>query len=120
MSSCIGAIKFRDGEIRYYEYDGTVDCVTSHSYRTPQEVWDSLHNHLICECTCGHEEACSIYSPYGSGFYIEGKACKLCCSIRPGEVNEGYFDIIAPQDTDDWAKDVYKENEDGYKYLPLH
>lgn len=37
MSHANGAIKFNDGLIRYYEYDGTSDYVISHHYERQQK-----------------------------------------------------------------------------------
>lgn len=103
MSHSLGAIKFKDGTIRYYEYNGTSDVVISHHYKTREEVDDNWRNHTWLECTCKKEEPVMIYTSYGFGFYIEGKACKECNSV---ESNDSDFDLIEWYETDDWAKEL--------------
>ncbi len=46
MSHATGALKFKDGTIRYYEYGGTSDVVLSHHYATTQEVGDNWRKPL--------------------------------------------------------------------------
>ena len=91
MSHAAGAIKFKDNTIRYYEYDGTSDVVLSHHYKTIDEVSDNWRNGTWLNCDCKKEEPVSIFTQYGDGFYIEGKACKTCNSVTS---NESYFQII--------------------------
>lgn len=103
MSHSLGAIKFQDGIIRYYEYDGTSDIVISHHYATAQEVFDNWRNHKWLDCKCVNNEPVSIYTSYGDGYYIDGSACKKCNSVQS---NEMFFHIIEPYETDDWAKQL--------------
>lgn len=103
MSHTTGALKFKDGSIRFYEYNGTSDVVLSHHYATAEEVSENWRKGEWLECTCGGEEPVSIYSDYGGGFYIDGKACKSCCSVQS---NESDFDIIERNETEDWAKEL--------------
>lgn len=103
MSHATGAIKFNDGEIRYYEYDGTSDVVLSHHYATSELVHENWRKGEWLRCNCGGEEPVSIYTDYGGGFYIDGKACKKCCSVQS---NEADFDIIEPYETEHWAKEL--------------
>ena len=101
MSHSSGALKFKDGTIRYYEYDGTADVVLSHHYATPEEVSDNWRNGEWLDCICGEEEPVNIFTSYGGGYYIEGFACKKCNSVRSKERD---FDIIEREEQDDWAK----------------
>ena len=101
MSHAGGAIKFNDGTIRYYEYDGTMDIILSHHYTTEEEVSENWRNGEWLICHCGKEEPVSIFTQYGGGFYIDGMACRNCNSVRPNELD---FDIIEREETDDWAK----------------
>lgn len=101
MSHSIGAIKFNDGSIRYYEYDGTSDIVLSCHYSTCEEVFDNWRNQPNNHCKCGKEEDVSIFSSYGRGFYFLGKACRFCYSVRPNDLD---FD----EETDDWANNLFK------------
>ena len=103
MSHATGALKFEDGTIRYYEYDGTSDIVLSHHYETTQEVSDNWRNGTWLNCECGKEEPVSIFTSYGGGYYIDGMACKHCNSVR---ANEHDFDIIEREETEDWAKQL--------------
>lgn len=106
MSHSIGVIKFSDGTIRYYEYDGTCDIILSCHYSTREEMQENWRNQPDKDCTCGCEESVSIYTSYGFGYYIAGKACKHCCSVRPNKFD---FDIINPEDTEDWAKHFFEK-----------
>jgi hypothetical protein len=103
MSHSLGALKFKDGTIRYYEYNGTSDIVISCHYETVQEVLDNWRSYKRNDCKCNNEEDVSIYTSYGNGFYIDGKACKICNSVRPNDCD---FDIIEKDDTYDWAKSL--------------
>lgn len=104
MSHAIGALKFKDGTIRYYEYDGASDIVLSHHYETVKEVNDNWRNGIQVHCVCEKEETVSIFTTYGGGYYIDGVACKHCNSVRSNGDN---FDIIEREETEDWAKDVF-------------
>jgi hypothetical protein len=101
MSHALGALKFEDGTIRYYEYDGTSDIVLSHHYATEEEVSENWREGEWLDCSCGKEESVSIFTKYGYGFYIDGKACKNCNSVAS---NEFYFDVIERDEQEDWAK----------------
>lgn len=103
MSHATGAIKFKDNTIRYYEYNGTSDVVISHHYKTLDEVSENWRKGEWLECECGKEESVSIFTQYGSGYYIEGKACKRCNSVRS---NESDFEIIGREETEDWANKI--------------
>ena len=102
MSHTSGAIKFQDGTIRFYEYNGTADIVLSHHYATIEEVSDNWRSGTWSDCTCGGEEPVNIFSGYGGGFYLNGKACKTCNSID----TEYQFDIIERDEQEDWAKTI--------------
>mgnify|MGYP003649546544 FL=1 len=103
MSHATGSIKFEDNTIRYYEYNGTCDVVISHHYKTLDEVSENWRKGEWLECTCGEEEPVSIFTQYGDGYYIEGKACKKCNSVRS---NESDFEIIEREETEDWANKI--------------
>lgn len=109
MSNSTGAIKFTDGEIRYYEYNGCANVVASHHYKTVEEVVKNWREHIWVNCKCGAEEPVSIYANSGFGFYTEGYACKKCNSVRTKDINEyGDFTYIHRSKTDDWAKEIFK------------
>lgn len=104
MAHATGAIKFKDGTIRYYEYNGTSDSVISHHYATKEEVTDNWRNGTKINCTCGKEESVSIYTDYGGGFYLDGVSCIDCNSVKP---NDPDFDIIEIYETIHWAKELF-------------
>lgn len=112
MSHAIGAIKFKDGTLRFYEYDGTSDVVLSHHYATTKEVRDNWRNGSWLYCECGSEEDVMLYSSYGYGFYIEGKACKTCKSVHTLEYD---FDVIECDETEDWEKKIDWNNSGWIK-----
>ncbi len=103
MSNETGALKFKDGTIRYYEYDGTRDVVLSHHYSTIKDVADNWKKGELLNCNCEGEEFVSIFTKYGDGYYIDGKACKSCNSVRP---NESDFHLFERNERDDWAKEL--------------
>lgn len=94
MSHAHGMVKFSDGTVGFYEYDGTSDVVCTSVKATSEEVsrdWRSPANRA--ECTCGNEsEPVEIMTYYGSGFHWNGKACRACLAITDG---------IMPYDCDD-------------------
>ena len=81
MSNALGAIRFRGGAIRFYEYHGGSDTMYGTHYATPQEAYPK-RSHPVMECVCGGEEAVECYSGYGGGFYFKGFACMNCRSCR--------------------------------------
>lgn len=103
MSHANGAIKFSNGVIRYYEYDGTSDYVISHHYETATEVHANWRMWNEVKCVCGKEEAVSIYSDYAYGFYLEGLACRHCNSVRSKDPD---FETYERNEVEDWEKDL--------------
>ncbi|MDU6995967.1 MAG: hypothetical protein E6356_13990 [Terrisporobacter othiniensis] len=86
MSHASGEVRFKDGTIRYVEYNGTSDFMHSLSYETKQEMddnWRELPEEPKCEHR--HIEDVELYSSYGYGFTWEGKCCKDCGWIVEGE-----------------------------------
>jgi hypothetical protein len=105
MSHANGVVKFSDGLIMYYEYDGTVDNVVSHLYATEFGLWDHWRNHTLNKCQCEHEEDVIAYSDYGDGFYFKAKACRKCASIRI-DYNDSIIEIIERNNTIDWVSEL--------------
>ena len=56
MSHTTGALRFKDGLIRFYEYDGTVDLVLSHHYETVEEVSENWCKGEWLDCHCENED----------------------------------------------------------------
>jgi hypothetical protein len=106
MSHALGAIQFPDGHIRYCETGD--DYVISHHYETIEEVNANWRQHYPLSCDCGNEEEVDIYSDYGSGFYMEGKACLTCGSVEVIR-DEGYVHFSKAADMNEvnhWAKNL--------------
>jgi len=105
MSHASGIIKFKsDNKIGHYEYDGTADVVISHWYETAEERNNDWRKGEWLSCSCGGQEDVDIYSDYGNGFCMEGKACRKCKSI--------FCDIEAEHlETQEWVKQHYQNNK---------
>lgn len=103
MSSAEGAVKFADGEIWWYEYNGTSDIVVSHIYKEMAENWRN-HEWKTCECDEG-EEVVEGYSSYGGGFYFKGLACRKCHSLKGvySEADKYYDPELKIIDGAEWA-----------------
>ncbi len=118
MSHSSGKVRFKDGKIMHYEYNGTSDVCISCLYKTFEEMHENWRNHEWKECGCGKEEDVEIYSGYAGGFYFRGKACRECLSVyatslgedeytMSGGYVENYYSEYAEDVDDDWA------NEEG-------
>lgn len=79
MSHAIGAVIFRDGLIRWYDYNGTVDVPVSNLVETPGEV--KFRQMPWLDCSCGQAEPVLMWSDYGGGFSWQGAACRHCRAI---------------------------------------
>lgn len=84
MSHANGQVKFKDGKIMHYEYNGTIDSAISHLYTTYEEMEANWRKSSWLECICGEDESVEIFTDYGSGFSWQGRACKKCCAITKG------------------------------------
>jgi hypothetical protein len=101
MANSTGALRFKDGTIRYYEYNGVSDSITCQHYATKEEVAKNWRKYLDRKCVCGNEEPVNLFTPSGNGFYFNGKACKTCNSIK---LNEYPIEITRRDKQEDWAK----------------
>jgi hypothetical protein len=84
MSHANGQVKFNDGLVLHYEYNGTCDVVCPALWRTNKEVWAHWRDQPDRDCTCGHDEPVEIATDYGSGCYWTGRACRRCMVITDG------------------------------------
>lgn len=106
MSNSIGAVKFSDGQIRFFEYRGSTDICISALWNTTKEVFDNWRKAEWKHCTCGNEEIIELHYVYGGGYYAEGYACKACKSLRQTEEQQ----YMEQQDKhDDWAEGIYDD-----------
>jgi len=109
MARTMGAIRFSDGTIRYYEYNGTSDVVMSFHYETKEEVSENWRSNKWANCQCGKLENVDIYTAYGVGFYIgDGQACKACNSISV-DGGENLCIIESSDIEDNWAEQLFYE-----------
>ena len=83
MSHVIGEIRFKDGTIRYAEYNGTSDIMNSLSYNTIKDVNDNWRKPYK-EPNCNHEHIEDV-ELYGNGITWNGECCKDCGWIINGE-----------------------------------
>lgn len=78
-------MKFEDGQILFYIYNGTSDYAIPMLRDTQDEAWDYFWKHrgfaeAWKECLCAPEtrEPVEIVSDYGGGFWWQGLACRKC------------------------------------------
>ena len=91
MSHSDGAVKFLDGTIMFFEYNGTVDVCIPVLYDTYDEMranWrrtDLKNSDYYCKAEIGtlsHSwEWVRIATSYGGGFSWDGKVCRQCKRI---------------------------------------
>lgn len=105
MSHSSGLVRFSDGEIWHFEYNGTSDFCISHIYKTAQEVSDNWRNHEWVNCSCGKSEQVEVYSFYGRGFMMDGTACRKCCSLNVDMDDCGMDDALSV-----WVKEYLNES----------
>lgn len=85
MSHAYGQVKFKDGTILHYEYNGTVDVICNPLWKSREEVSEHWRNQPdYKECHCGQDEPVEIATDYAYGSWWTGKACKKCMVITDG------------------------------------
>lgn len=109
MSHASGAVRFKDGTVMFYEYNGTVGVCVSHLYDNMQQVVDNWRKGqwMICACPGGMEEV-EIYSSYGAGFSWTGFACRKCRAVDGRTLDESYFQTQT-QGEPQWHKEIPPE-----------
>lgn len=110
MSHSGGAVKFSDGKVLYYEYNGTADVPISHLYETWDDVDDNWRKHQWLYCDCKRDEPVMIVTSCGGGFGWNGRACRFCYAITDGfdpfsEEREGYIDGMP-----EWFAEIIKND----------
>ena len=107
MSHASGKVRFADGHVMHFEYNGTADIVEPSLYKT----FDLLHHHWRNndwrECTCGEDEAVEIAETYGNGAHWSGRACRYCKAITSDLNREDTWDI-----EEDGLPEWYDEQSD--------
>lgn len=84
MSHANGQVKFNDGLILYYEYNGTSDVEISNLKDTKKEVHDNWRDHEDLTCNCGKDEPVIIACDFANGSWWKGRACRYCRAFTKG------------------------------------
>jgi hypothetical protein len=88
MSHALGAVKFPDGRVYFFEYDGTECVALNRLYETEREVEDNWRSHRSGACRCRPGRAAwveiEIMTLYGAGFHWSGTGCANCRKIVLG------------------------------------
>lgn len=85
MSHATGLVRFPNGTVMWYEYNGTSDVCIPTLWDTFEEMWAHWRSKdPYNKCTCSQSENVEIFSDYGSRFYWDGKACRNCKAITEG------------------------------------
>lgn len=81
MSHAKGQVRFEDGTVMHFEYDGTCDISINCLYSTSEEVDRNWRCHEVKKCQCGCDGNVEIATNYGNGSSWHGKACRICRAI---------------------------------------
>ncbi len=100
MSRASGAVRFGDGTILFFLYNGTCDQVWPELFDTSRQSWDSYGENIGKVCTCGGAEPVRLTQTYGGGSHWAGTACKTCRVVVTGK---------SPFDDDPEEADGYPE-----------
>lgn len=85
MSHSVGAVRFKNGDVKYFEYNESVDVCIPKLFNTFEEFISSNWKWINTQSNCEHNiEDVDIYTTYGGGFYWKGTACKKCMMIIGG------------------------------------
>lgn len=65
MARYTGAVRFQDGEIRFFVYDGTVDTARRRLYRSPEEADESWNQTMVNDKSAvSHDDIEVAVMPY--------------------------------------------------------
>jgi len=84
MSHANGQVKFKDGSVFYFEYNGTVDIVENCLYEKYIDMSANWRKQPNNSCECGNDEPVKIATDYAYGSSWDGRACKKCLAIKDG------------------------------------
>lgn len=103
MSEVLGLVKFKDGTIKYFVYNGVVNIAGPKLFDTCEKMYKKNNEYIDIEVKHSiDDEEVEIYSDYANGFYWTGRANKekmiitSCCLIDD-------IDAIIHQGQPDWA-----------------
>lgn len=92
MSHQTGAVRFPDGTINLFEYNGTVDICIPMLWDKREELSAHWRSGQWRDCLCGPAakiEPVEIYANYGGGYYWPGTACRTCNTLVSGHEPAG-------------------------------
>lgn len=104
MSHAMGKVRFPDGSVLHFEYDGTADVAISALWDTPEQVQAHWRGSVRNTCVCGHDEPVRLFTDYGDGSHWAGRACRACKAITAGG-------LPAELDTEDGVPDWANASE---------
>jgi len=82
MSHAYGQLRFSDGLILHFEYNGTSDVCISNLHNTKEGVCNHWRRQEWLKCNCGRDEAVEVANNYGDGSWSpDGRACRHCKAI---------------------------------------
>ncbi len=87
MGKAMGQVRFPNGDIMYFEYDGNTDTCDVPLFEDESELDETrfMRNFEHEECKCGRMPTnIEIASGYGGGFHWHGTACYFCHVIVDG------------------------------------
>lgn len=93
MSHASGQIKFEDGLVLHYEYDGTSDVCRPNLFDTNEDMQRYWRDYTFYnrKCECGGDEEVEISTTYGNGSVWDGRACRQCKCITKGAYKHSDF-----------------------------
>lgn len=113
MSHSSGQVKFPDGLIMHFEYDGTCDIAINHLYDTAEEMHENWRaKNRRNGCTCKKDEPVEIAASYGDGTEWTGKACRTCKAFTEGTFYEFDTNFISDGLPDWWEKPVSNKSDE--------
>lgn len=100
MSSATGQVRFFDGVIMWFRYDGTGDVCIDPLWENQSGLsknWRSEPD--MAPCLCGQDEPCDIACNYGAGMLWSGRACRKC---RVFTLGDDMIDVDEQYDLPSW------------------
>jgi hypothetical protein len=107
MSNSIGKIRFSDGQILFFKYNGTYNAAINALYEDQDSAWGAESKNKDCKCSSGSEKV-EIATDYGGGIRWTGFACRNCSLLTNGSTDP-YRTEYAESD----------EDESGYYSPPI-
>ncbi|PJZ19298.1 hypothetical protein CEW46_23950 [Bacillus cereus] len=94
MGSYLGTATFKDGTVKYFEYNSVVDQACPALHDTQDEAEDHWNNQPKVECYCEDTEPVTLNTNYGAGVTWKGKACRKHSAIN--------YKTVDPESDEDW------------------